>query len=77
MFANILPTEIQRIILLIGLAATGYLMILAWNEDFIQSRPVADRSAEPLLEETTGIERPAPIADAPLQPHQLRHGDWR
>ena len=31
-----LPTEIQRILLLIGLAATGYLMILAWNEDYVQ-----------------------------------------
>lgn len=29
-----LPTELQRILLLIGMAATGYLMILAWNEDY-------------------------------------------
>jgi YidC/Oxa1 family membrane protein insertase len=29
-----LPTEIQRILLLIGLAATGYFMILAWNDDY-------------------------------------------
>ncbi len=29
-----LPTEIQRIVLLIGMAATGYLLILAWNEDY-------------------------------------------
>ena len=28
-----LPAEIQRIVLLICLAATGYLLILAWNED--------------------------------------------
>lgn len=32
-----LPTEIQRIVLLIGMAAIGYLMILAWNEDYGQS----------------------------------------
>ena len=29
-----LPTEIQRIVLIIGLAATAYLMMLAWNEDY-------------------------------------------
>ena len=28
-----LPPEIQRIVLLIGLAAVGYLLILAWTED--------------------------------------------
>ena len=27
-------TEIQRIVLIIGLAATAYLMMLAWNEDY-------------------------------------------
>ena len=32
-----LPTEIQRIVLLIGLAAVGYLLILAWNNDYGQS----------------------------------------
>ena len=28
-----LPPEIQRVVLLIGMAATAYLLILAWNED--------------------------------------------
>ena len=36
---NMLPTEVQRILLLIGLAATGYLLILAWNDDYIQNQP--------------------------------------
>ena len=31
-----LPTEVQRILLLVGLAVTGYLMLLAWNEDYLQ-----------------------------------------
>ena len=31
--------EIQRIVLLVGLAASAYLLILAWNEDYMQ--PVA------------------------------------
>ncbi len=42
-----LPTEIQRILLLIGLAATGYLMILAWNEDFIQGQAPVETVAAP------------------------------
>ena len=43
-----LPTEVQRILLLIGLAATGYLMILAWNDDFIQNKtPTAYQAPEP------------------------------
>ncbi|MFM8353300.1 MAG: membrane protein insertase YidC, partial [Gammaproteobacteria bacterium] len=41
-----LPTEIQRILLLIGLAATGYLMILAWNEDYVQTANTAADVAE-------------------------------
>ncbi|MGA0838904.1 MAG: membrane protein insertase YidC [Pseudomonadales bacterium] len=46
-----LPTEIQRILLLIGLAATGYLMILAWNEDYVQGVSSAEViSATPSLE---------------------------
>ena len=28
-----LPPEIQRVVLLIGMAATAYLLILAWNDD--------------------------------------------
>lgn len=39
-----LPTEIQRIILIIGLAATAYLMMLAWNEDY--GRPAEPRRTE-------------------------------
>ena len=29
-----IPTELQRLILMIALAATGYLMILAWTDDY-------------------------------------------
>ena len=42
-----LPTEVQRILLLIGLAATGYLMILAWNEDYMQAPADAAYSNAP------------------------------
>jgi YidC/Oxa1 family membrane protein insertase len=42
-----LPTEIQRIVLLIALAATGYLMILAWNDDYIANSQPASYSEAP------------------------------
>ena len=41
-----LPTEIQRIVLLIGMAALGYLMILAWNDDYGQSVNADSYSSE-------------------------------
>ncbi len=41
--------EVQRIVLLIGLAAAGYLLILAWNEDYMQpDTPVATSEAPEL-----------------------------
>jgi YidC/Oxa1 family membrane protein insertase len=65
-----LPTEIQRILLLIGLAATGYLMILAWNEDYVQGVSSAEViSATPSLEPGVadiGVETgSAPDSDLP------------
>jgi len=48
-----LPTEVQRILLLIGLAATAYLMILAWNDDFVKQDLSADYDAEPQLSTDT------------------------
>ncbi len=42
-----LPTEVQRILLLIGLAATTYLMILAWNDDYMQPAQPVDYQAAP------------------------------
>ena len=51
--------EMQRIALLVGLAVTGYLMILAWNEDYLQSKPVAERASAPDLGEAT-LSEPTP-----------------
>jgi len=45
-----LSAEVQRIGLLIGLAATGYLMILAWNDDFVQSHPAQPYASTPDLQ---------------------------
>lgn len=43
-----LPTEVIRISLLIGLAVTGYLLILAWNEDYMRSGSGADYAPAPM-----------------------------
>jgi YidC/Oxa1 family membrane protein insertase len=51
--------EINRVLLLLGMGVTGYLMILAWDKDYIQSD--TDR-------EYTPIAAPAPTADAFTQP---------
>ena len=50
----------QRIALLVGLAVTGYLMILAWNEDYLQSRPAAQRASAPELGEASVPESAPP-----------------
>ncbi len=47
-----LPAEVTRILLLVGLAATGYLMILAWNEDYLQAGRAADYAPAPLPQES-------------------------
>ena len=56
-----LPPEIQRIILLIGLAATSYLLILAWNEDMQADRSSVSYSEAPLVtnEQTNAIDTTA------------------
>ncbi len=45
-----IPTEIQRIVLLIGLAAVGYMMILAWNDDFNGKTDAAPYTSAPLTQ---------------------------
>ena len=41
--------EVQRIVLLVGLAAAAYLLILAWNEDYMQPSAPAPEAAAPEL----------------------------
>ncbi len=43
-----LPPEVMRILLLLGMAATGYMLIQAWNEDYMQA-PVAEYSNAPVV----------------------------
>jgi len=56
-----LPPEIQRIVLLIGLAATSYLLILAWNEDMQADRSPISYSDAPLVadQQTNSIDTSA------------------
>ena len=58
---SIFSSEVQRIVLLAGLAATGYLLILAWNEDYMQPGPSASQSEAPELEDAPTISLPAPF----------------
>ncbi|MFW6092373.1 MAG: membrane protein insertase YidC [Pseudomonadota bacterium] len=65
-----LSTEVQRVVLLIGLAATAYLLILAWNDDYMRQQEPAQIAAEPDLQDVPAMDAPAPAdaqspADAP------------
>jgi YidC/Oxa1 family membrane protein insertase len=46
-----LPPEIQRIVLLIGMAATAYLLILAWNDDMEAAKKPTVYSDAPIIEQ--------------------------
>lgn len=63
-----LPTEVQRILLLVGLAATAYLLILAWNDDYVQNQAPVEFSAEPELDTPTNGSAPGPVDAAPVAP---------
>ena len=56
--------EVQRIVLLAGLAITGYLLILAWNQDYLQSRPALERDSAPDLAETTAAPPSLDVEDS-------------
>ena len=44
-----ISAEVQRIILLVGLAVTGYLTLLAWNEDYNGHSPSSQSTTQPQL----------------------------
>ncbi len=48
-----LTPEIQRIVLLVALAVTGYFMILAWNDDMQENRKPIEYEAAPLAAPAT------------------------
>ncbi len=52
-----ITAEMQRIFLLVALAATAYLLVLAWNDDYIKGRVPSGDTAAPVA---TAPEREAP-----------------
>ena len=52
-----ITAEMQRVLLLVALAATAYLLILAWNDDYIKGRAVPGGSSGPVAT--------APLVEAP------------
>jgi YidC/Oxa1 family membrane protein insertase len=50
-----LPSEIQRIVLLIGLAAVGYLLILAWTEDMEAAKTPTVYNDAPLVSQQSSM----------------------
>ncbi|MEM7101010.1 MAG: membrane protein insertase YidC [Pseudomonadota bacterium] len=57
-----LPPEITRVVLLIALAATGYLMILAWNDDMEAARTPVGYSDAPLASGQLATDTPQTLA---------------
>ena len=43
-----ITAEMQRILLLVAMAATAYLLVLAWNDDYIKGRNVPGASSSPV-----------------------------
>ena len=50
-----LPPEIQRVVLLIALAAVGYLLILAWTEDMQAAKTPTVYSDAPLVSQQSSV----------------------
>jgi YidC/Oxa1 family membrane protein insertase len=67
MLMSMLSPEVQRILLLIGLAATGYLLILAWNDDYVQRQAPETFSAEPETGDASAFDQddPAGLQEQP------------
>ena len=55
--------EVQRIVLLVALGITGYLMILAWNQDYMQPQPATERASAPQLD-GAALSGPGPASAA-------------
>ncbi|NKC00457.1 MAG: membrane protein insertase YidC [Pseudomonadales bacterium] len=67
-----LPPEVLRIVLLIGLAATGYMMILAWNDDRQQTKAPVQYADDPIVADLAapvpGVVTPNPVPGATDSP---------
>ena len=58
--------DLQRLLILLGLGVTTYLLILAWNEDYGQGRQLADDSPETSGELVAGGEFAGGLGDSNL-----------
>ena len=56
-----LPPEIQRVVLLIGMAATAYLLILAWNDDMAAAKVPTVYSEAPSMAQEESFTTPAVV----------------
>ncbi len=54
-----IPTELQRLILMVALAATGYLLVLAWTDDYGEATQRTAIAASPDLGSGTDVSRSA------------------
>ena len=63
-----LPPEIQRVVLLIGMAATAYLLILAWNDDMAAAKVPTVYSEAPLMAQEEPFTTPAVVKVDELAP---------
>ena len=69
-----LPPEIQRIVLLIGMAATAYLLILAWNDDMEAAKKPTIYTEAPVIAQeaaTQGLQQTASSVSNSLEPSDM------
>jgi YidC/Oxa1 family membrane protein insertase len=59
--SSLLSAEVQRIVLLVGLAATGYLMILAWNADYGPQGTLPETTSAPVVAPAPANDMPTPV----------------
>ena len=66
-----LPPEIQRIVLLIGMAATAYLLILAWNDDMEAAKTPMVYTDAPVIAQGGMNQEQAAVASEVLEPSDM------
>ncbi|MDG1703332.1 MAG: membrane protein insertase YidC [Pseudomonadales bacterium] len=66
-----LPPEIQRIVLLIGMAATAYLLILAWNDDMEAAKTPMVYTDAPVIAQGGMNQEQAAVASEVLEPNDM------
>ena len=56
--------DIQRVLILLGLAVTSYMLILAWNEDYYQGSTQTPAESVPINESSSFEDVPQTIAES-------------